>query len=204
MRAGDRPICLTCSTVLKLTGKYVEKGAVSCSNDHNNKGVGLAPNLYDILSSSVANSYKISDEALYISDAIDKKGNTFTIERAGDGNIRMPDPFIISEMFDPVSPPTIIRTVTVRIISGGLRDNIAVCFIPELPHSIQHVRPLEVLPVGSAQFDSRKMNLSWCNNKGFHESKMPLVGTNDKLQFAFVTNGRVNFWPNLLDLGIFE
>lgn len=125
------------------------------------------------------------------SDMIDRKLNKFTVSRAGDGNIRIGD-IVFDEKCIDQTKESIVRSFRITILSGGLKDQISVTFLPKLEQNIHISKPPEEAPKGGVVFHFKKQVASWQSDQRKMTQLLPLIGTNDKLLFVLTSARKVH------------
>lgn len=116
------------------------------------------------------------------SDNIERKLNCFTVRKAGDGNIKLGDAVFTGACID-TDAERIVRCINVKVVSGGLKDLITVCFLPQLDTNIHTSKPPEEAPRGGVVFHFRKQQASWREGEKKFSQLLPAVGTGDNLLF---------------------
>lgn len=132
------------------------------------------------------------------SDNIDRKMNTFTVRKAGDGNVRLGDAVFSDACIDS-DLERIVRSINIKVLSGGLKDFITVSLLPQLEPNIHTSKPPEEVPTGGVVFQFRKQKVSWHEGGKCFSQLIPIVGTNDDLQFVISSFKKVL----ICDVGIF-
>ena len=135
------------------------------------------------------------------SDNIDRKMNTFVVRKAGDGNIRLGDVIFSPSCLDQ-DYEKIVRSIKVKVVSGGLKDFITVCFLPQLEVNIHNSKPPEDAQTGCVVFQFKKQQVIWKEGEKKLSKLLPSVGTNDTLHFVISSFRKVRCYN--LDLFLLQ
>lgn len=125
------------------------------------------------------------------SDNVDRKMNAFTVRKAADGNVRLGDAVFSSLCLDTDQERT-VRSIAVKVLSGGLKDSVTVSLLPLLEANIHTSKPPEDVPKGGVVFQFRKQQVVWYEGTKKFTQLLPTVGTNDTLQFVISSFKKVN------------
>ena len=126
------------------------------------------------------------------SDNIDRKMNCFTVRKAGDGNVKLGESIFALDCVD-TDFERVVRSIKMTVVSGGLKDLITVCFLPQLDTNIHTSKPPEDAPRGGVVFQFRKQQASWREGEKKYTQLLPATGTNDTLHFVITSFKKVVF-----------
>lgn len=129
------------------------------------------------------------------SDMIDRKLNRFSVSKAGDGNVRVGD-VVFDEQCLNSKEEKIVRSFKITLLSGGLKDQLSITFLPYLEPNIHSSKPPEEAPKGGVVFHFKKQQATWHVEGKKISQLLPLAGTNDKLHFVITSSKKVSFTDN--------
>lgn len=131
------------------------------------------------------------------SDLVENKKNIYKIVRAGDGNIRFSDP-VFSKANTNFDKPSIIRVISLKILSGGLKDTAVISFQPALPAEIHTFRPPEVSNPDSVVFKFQGGNCEALYYLRQHSLKttLPRISSGETLTFVLLSSQKILLFLN--------
>ena len=127
------------------------------------------------------------------SDIIERKLDRFTVTRTGEGNVRFTEPVLRNTTVDTISKERVVRSIRLKVVSGGMKDHIVASFQTNLDQNIHVSKPPEQAQEGSVVYNFKRAILLSMDglSKVPSSQVIPRISTSDRLLFYISSHSKV-------------